>query len=183
MTYKVGYIVGSLSSNSINRRLAQALAKLAPPELELVELPIRGVPLYRPDLEADLPPAVRELKDGIESCDAILFVTPEYNRWIPGVLKNAIDFASRPWGSNSFAGKPAAITGTSPGILGAGLAQHQLRSLLGFLDMITLGQPEAYIQFREGLLADDDSVVDESTRIFLAGFMQAFAAHIGRVVA
>lgn len=180
MTYKVGYIVGSLSSTSINRRLAEALVSVAPENLEMVELPIADLPFYTQDFDGDYPAAAQQFKDAIEGVDAVLFVTPEYNRSIPGSLKNAIDVASRPWGTNSFAGKPAAIIGTSPGAISAAVAQNHLRSILGFLDTVTMGQPEGYIQFTDTLLNDDNTVANESSKEFLTGYMQAFADHIKR---
>jgi chromate reductase, NAD(P)H dehydrogenase (quinone) len=128
--YKVGYFVGSLSSKSINRLLAKALGRLAPPELVLTEIPIKDLPLYSPDFDADYPPVARALKQSIADVDAVLFVTPEYNRSIPGGLKNAIDWASRPWGKNSFARKPTGVIGTSPGAIGTALAQQSLRGVL-----------------------------------------------------
>ena len=123
--YKVGYFVGSFSSTSINRLLAKALERLAPPELELSEIQIRDLPIYSQDYDADFPPAARALKKAIAEVDAILFVTPEFNRSIPGGLKNAIDWASRPWGQNSFSHKPSGVIGTSPGAIGTALAQSQ----------------------------------------------------------
>ena len=119
--YKVGYFVGSLSTSSINRLLAKALVRLAPPELELTEIPIKDLPLYSRDHDADYPPVASAFKDAIAAVDAVLFVTPEYNRSIPGALKNAIDWASRPWGKNSFARKPSAVIGTSPGEIGTAI--------------------------------------------------------------
>lgn len=181
MTYKVGYIVGSIASKSINRRLAEALVSVAPAELELVELPIKQLPFYTYDFDDDYPQEARDFKAAIEDVDAVLFITPEYNRGIPGVLKNAMDVASRPWGTNSFAGKAAAIIGTSPGAIGTAVAQGHLRSMLGFLNVIPMGQPEAYIQFTDGLLNDDNTVANESSKQFLTEFMTAFAAHIHRV--
>ena len=130
--YKVGYFVGSLSSTSINRQLAKALVGLAPAELELVEIPIRDLPLYSQDYDDDFPPVARAFKEAIGQVDAVLFVTPEYNRSIPGGLKNAIDWATRPWGRNSFTRKPSAVIGTSPGAIGTALAQAQLRNVLCF---------------------------------------------------
>src|ERR1043166_4541848 len=122
-TFAVGYFVGSLSSTSINRLLATALAKLAPPELTMREIPFRDLPLYSQDYEKDYPPVARTLKDAIAESDAILFVTPEFNRSIPGGLKNAIDWASRPYGHNAFTRKPSAVIGTSPGKIGTGVGQ------------------------------------------------------------
>ncbi len=119
-TYKVGYFVGSLAKGSINRKLAKALVRLAPAELDMMEIPIKDLPLYSYDYDADFPPAARAFKDAIAAVDAVLFVTPEYNRSIPGGLKNAIDWASRPYGKNSFTRKPSAVIGTSPGAIGEG---------------------------------------------------------------
>lgn len=125
-TYTVGYIVGSLSAQSINRLLSKALVRLAPDDLSFVEIPINDLPLYNQDLDADYPPAGRARGDSV--VDAVLVVTPEYNRGIPGCLKNAIDWASRPWGTNSFAHKPSAVNGASPGKIGTAVAQQSLRS-------------------------------------------------------
>lgn len=180
MTYRVGYIIGSISEKSINRRLAEALTTVAPAELELVELPIKQLPFYNHDDDDHFPQVGKEFKDAIERCDAVLFVTPEYNRSIPGVLKNAIDMASRPWGENSFAGKPGAVIGTSPGAMATAFAQNQLRGILSFLDVLAMGQPEGYVNFREGMLNDDNSINNEATSQFLTNYMAAFAAHIRR---
>ena len=132
--YRVGYIIGSLSRESINRTLAEALVRLAPKDLKFVEIPIRDLPLYNRDFDTDYPPAGRALKDAIAAVDAVLFVTPEYNRGIPGCLKNAIDWASRPHGTNSFAHKPSAVIGASPGKIGTAVGQQSLRSALSFCD-------------------------------------------------
>ncbi len=125
-TYKVGLLIGSLAKGSINRKLAQALIKLAPKELEFTEIPFGELPLYSYDYDADFPPVARELKKAISASDAILFVTPEYNRSIPGALKNAIDWASRPYGTNAFARKPSGVIGASPGAIGTAVAQQHL---------------------------------------------------------
>lgn len=180
--YTVGYFVGSLSSASINRTLAKALVKLAPAELQFVEIPIKDLPLYSPDFDADYPPAGRALKQGIESVDAVLIVTPEYNRGIPGSLKNAIDWASRPKGQNSFADKPSAVIGGSPGNIGTALAQQSLRSTLSFCNSRQMTAPEAYIQMTPGLITDDGDVTNEGTAAFLRGYMQSFLEHITRVL-
>src|SRR3954447_14093775 len=147
MTYKVGYFVGSLSSTSINRTLSRALIRLAPDDLTFTEIPIRDLPLYSSDYDADYPPEGRALKDAIEASDGILFVSPEYNRSIPGALKNAIDWGSRPWGQNAFARKPTGIIGASPGSIGTAVMQSSMRSVLSFLDAPQLNAPEAYITF------------------------------------
>lgn len=180
-TYQVGYFIGSLSSKSINRLLATALAKLSPPELALTEIPFRDLPLYSPDYEPDFPPVAMALKDAIARSDAILFVTPEYNRSLPGGLKNAIDWASRPYGKNSFNRKPSAVIGTSPGAIGTAVAQQHLRSLLSYCNAPQMNAPEAYIQFKPGLITPEGQVTVESTAEFLRTYMQEFLGFIKRV--
>jgi chromate reductase len=180
-TFSVGYFVGSLARASINRKLATALTRLAPPTLELKEIPIGNLPLYSYDYDKDYPPAGKELKDAIASVDAVLFVTPEYNRSIPGSLKNAIDWASRPWGTNSFARKPSAIIGTSPGKIGTAVAQAHLRSIMAFCNSPLMNAIEAYIEFTPGLITDDGEVTVDSTRDFLANYMNEFYGYITRV--
>ncbi|HJW05221.1 MAG TPA: NADPH-dependent FMN reductase [Rhodanobacter sp.] len=181
-TYKVGYLVGSLAKGSINRLLAKALVRLAPPGLQLVEIPIRDLPLYSYDYDADYPPVARSFKQAIAEVDAVLFVTPEYNRSIPGALKNAIDWASRPWGKNSFARKPSGVIGTSPGAIGTAVAQQQLRGVLCFCNSPLMNTMEAYIQFKPGLIAEDGSVSDESTTEFLGNYMRELHLFIERVL-
>lgn len=181
-TYKVGYFVGSLSSTSVNRELSRVLIRLAPEELEFAEIPIGNLPLYSPDFDANYPPEAIALKDAIHRSQAILFVTPEYNRSIPGALKNAIDWASRPWGQNAFDHIPAAVIGASIGQIGTALAQQALRGVLSFCNARQMTAPEAYIQFNDTLFPGDGQVVDESTRTFLAGFMAEFRDHIVRVL-
>lgn len=180
--HKVGYLIGSLSSTSINRILSKALIRLAPPGLEFVEIPIRDLPLYSPDHDSDYPPEARALKEAIAAVDAVLFVTPEYNRSIPGGLKNAIDWASRPWGSNSFARKPSAMIGATPGKIGTAVAQQNLRSVLSFCNSPQMNAPEAYVQFLPGLFTDDGEVTDPTTAQFLADFMAAFETFIAHVL-
>ena len=182
ISYKVGYLVGSLSSTSINRLLAKALARLAPPELQLVEIPIKDLPLYSQDYDADYPPVARAFKQAIADCDAMLFVTPEYNRSIPGCLKNAIDWASRPWGQNSFARKPSGVIGTSSGVIGTAVAQSQLRGVLCFCNSPLMNNVEAYIQFKPGLITTDGEVTDASTQEFLRNYMTELHAFIVRVL-
>jgi chromate reductase len=181
-TYQVGYLIGSLAKASINRKLAKALVRLAPAELDMAEIPFKDLPLYSYDYDADFPPAARAFKDAIASVDAVLFVTPEYNRSIPGGLKNAIDWASRPYGNNSFARKPSAVIGTSPGAIGTAVAQQSLRSVLGFCNSPQMNAPEAYIQFTPGLISDDGEVTVGSTEEFLHRFMAEFHAFIARVL-
>jgi chromate reductase, NAD(P)H dehydrogenase (quinone) len=181
-THKVGYLIGSLARESINRKLALALVKLAPRDLELFEISFKDLPLYSYDYDADYPPVARAFKDAIASVDAVLFVTPEYNRSIPGGLKNAIDWASRPYGKNSFTRKPSAVIGTSPGAIGTAVAQQSLRSVLSFCNSPQMNAPEAYIQFTPGLIDDQGEVTVESTRDFLRNFMAEFRIFIARVL-
>ena len=181
-TYSVGYIVGSLATGSINRKLARALTRLAPPGLALTEITFKDLPLYSYDYDADFPPVARAFKKAIAEVDAVLFVTPEYNRSIPGGLKNAIDWASRPYGKNSFARKPSAVIGTSPGAIGTAVAQQHLRGLLSFCNSPQMNSPEAYIQFKPGLINDDGEVTDDTTAEFLRNYMTEFHAFIVRVL-
>jgi chromate reductase len=178
--FRIGVIVGSLSSTSINRKLAHALEKLGPESLEFVEIPFGELPLYSQDYDADFPPAARAWKEALAGIDAVLFVTPEYNRSIPGGLKNAIDWASRPYGQNSFNRKPSAVIGTSPGAIGTAVAQQHLRSLLSFCNSPQMNSPEAYIHYRKDLFDDDGNVNDESTASFLHRYMAEFAAFVQR---
>jgi len=181
--YKVGYLIGSLSSTSINRILSKALVMLAPPDLEMIEIPIGELPLYSPDFDADYPPEPRALKERLAAVDAVLFITPEYNRGLPGSLKNAIDWASRPWGHNSFARKPAAMIGASPGKIGTAVAQQNLKSVLSFCNAPQMSAPEAYIQFTPGLFTETGEVTDATTAQFLTDYMNAFRGFICRVTA
>ena len=180
-TFTVGYFVGSLAQGSINRKLAKALVRLAPSELEMREIPIGDLPLYSYDYDDDYPPAGRALKDAIAAVDAVLFVTPEYNRSIPGGLKNAIDWASRPYGKNSFARKPSAMIGTSPGKIGTAVVQQHLKSILSFCNSPQMNAIEAYIHFTPGLISDDGEVTVESTADFLRTYMAEFHGFITRV--
>ena len=181
-TYHVGYFVGSLSSTSINRVLAKALISLAPEDLAFTEIHIDNLPLYSPDLDDAYPPAATALKDAIAAADAVLFVTPEYNRSIPGALKNAIDWASRPWGQNSFHHIPAGVIGASIGSIGTAVAQQSLRSVLSFCNARQMTSPEAYIQFTPERFRDDGTVTDEETATFLRSYMAEFHDHICRVL-
>ena len=181
-TFKVGYFVGSLSTTSINRELAQVLIRLAPEELEFTEIPIRDLPLYSPDYDANYPPEAVALKEAIHHSQAILFVTPEYNRSIPGALKNAIDWASRPWGQNAFDHVPTAVIGASIGAIGTALAQQSLRAVLSFCNARQMTSPEAYLTFTPDVFPGDGKVIDESTETFLANYMAEFRDHITRVL-
>lgn len=180
--YKVGYLIGSLATASINRKLARALIRLAPDALEFDEISFKDLPLYSYDFDDDFPQAARAFKAAIAASDAVLFVTPEYNRSIPGGLKNAIDWASRPYGTNAFARKPSAVIGTSPGSIGTALAQQSLRGVLSFCNAPQMNAPEAYIQFTPGLITDDGEVTVASTEEFLRNYMAQFHAFIGRVL-
>jgi chromate reductase, NAD(P)H dehydrogenase (quinone) len=179
--FKVGYLVGSLSVGSLNRKLARALIRLAPSDLEFAEVPIKDLPLYSYDYDQDFPPVARAYKAAIAASDAVLFVTPEYNRSIPGGLKNAIDWASRPYGQNAFTRKPSAVIGTSPGAIGTAVAQQHLRSVLSFCNSPQMNAPEAYIQFKDGLITDDGEVTSASTADFLSNYMSEFRQFIERV--
>jgi len=181
-TYKVGYLVGSLAKGSINRLLAKALTRLAPAGLELVEIPIKDLPLYSYDYDADFPAVARAFKQAIAEVDGVLFVTPEYNRSIPGALKNAIDWASRPWGKNSFARKPSGIIGTSPGSIGTAVAQQQLRGVMCFCNSPLMNTLEAYIQFTPGLITEDGAVTNDSTAEFLSNYMKELHLFVERVL-
>jgi chromate reductase, NAD(P)H dehydrogenase (quinone) len=180
-TFKVGYFIGSLAKASINRKLAKALVRLAPPQLAMTEIGFGNLPLYSYDYDANFPQVAQDFKSSLAAAEAILFVTPEYNRSIPGGLKNAIDWASRPYGQNSFSRKPSAVIGTSPGAIGTAIAQQQLKSVLSFCNAPQMNSPEAYIQFRNGLITDDGQVTDPSTEDFLRKYMTDFHAFITRV--
>src|SRR5690349_20609269 len=180
-TFTVGYFVGSLARASINRKLANALVRLSPPELALREIPIGDLPLYSYDYDANYPPTARALKEAIAAVDAVLFVTPEYNRSIPGALKNAIDWASRPWGQNSFSRKPSGIIGASPGSIGTALAQQDLRAVLAFCNSPMFNRVEAYIQFNPEAFGEDGTVRDEGMKDVLTTYMEGYADYIDLV--
>ncbi len=180
--FKVGYFVGSLAKGSINRKLSQALVRLAPPELQMQEIRFGDLPLYSYDYDADYPPVAMDFKAAIADVDAVLFVTPEYNRSIPGALKNAIDWASRPYGQNAFTRKPSAIIGTSPGAIGTAVGQQHLKSILGFCNSPMMNAVEAYIQFTPDLISDEGEVSVEGTEEFLRTYMQEFRDFIRRVL-
>jgi chromate reductase len=182
-TYKVGYFVGSLSSTSINRILSLALIRLAPKDLEFTEIPIRNLPLYSPDYDANYPPEASALKESIAQADAVLFVSPEYNRSIPGALKNAIDWASRPWGQNSFHHIPAGVIGASIGAIGTAVGQQSLRAVLSFCNARQMTSPEAYIHYAPEIFTAEGEVTNEATATFLRDYMTEFRDHIVRVLA
>lgn len=175
--YPIAVLVGSLRRDSFNRRLANALAKLAPAEFSFNQLRIDDLPLYNQDDDANQAAPVKRLKSEIAASRGVLFVTAEYNRSIPGVLKNAIDNASRPYGESAWQGKPAGVIGVSVGAIGTSLAQQHLRNVLAYLDMPTLGQPEAFIQMQDGLF-DDDGSIGAQSREFLQGWMDRYVAWV-----
>ena len=180
-THKIGVLVGSLRKGSFTRKVANAIAELTP-SLSFTQVPFRELSLYDQDLDTDAPPATwAELRDRLRGMDGYLICTPEYNRSVPGVLKNAIDIASRPYGKSAFGkGKPAAVVSVSPGSLGAFGANHHLRQSLTFLDMITLQQPELYINNASKLFDDHDQLVNEDTKKLLSSFGEAFTAFVAR---
>jgi chromate reductase, NAD(P)H dehydrogenase (quinone) len=181
-TTDVAVFVGSLRKDSFNRKMANALAGLAPGGLKLGIVEIGGLPLYNQDDDAPgkVPAAWQALRDRIKAANAVLFVTPEYNRSVPGVLKNAIDVASRPYGQSAFDGKPGAVISVSPGAIGGFGANHHLRQMMVFLNVPMLQQPEAYLGGAANLFDDKGNVTNPGTREFLGKFMQAFAAWIER---
>jgi chromate reductase len=176
---RIAIVVGSLRRDSFNRKFAEALTRLAPSEVEFTWPDIGALPLYNQDDDVAPPASALALKAAIRAADGVIFVTPEYNRSIPGVLKNALDHASRPYGDSAWVGKPAGVIGVSPGALGTVLAQHDLRGVLAYLDMPVLGQPEAYIQHREGMFAEDDSLTDPS-KDFAQKWLDAYLAFVAR---
>jgi len=178
--FKLAIVVGSNRRESINRKLAQAIAKLADAHVVTRFVQIDDLPMYNQDLESPLPANVARFKAELETADALLFVTPEHNRSIPAALKNAIDWGARPHGRNSWAGKTTAITGTSPGAIGTGIAQQHLRQILGVLGALVMGG-EAYITFKPGLVDDANTITDEGVRRFLQAFVDQFAALLARL--
>jgi chromate reductase, NAD(P)H dehydrogenase (quinone) len=175
--YQIAVIVGSLRKDSFNRTLATALAKLGPPEFTFKQVDIGDLPLYNQDDDGNPSAPVKRLKNEIAAAQGLLFVTPEYNRSIPGVLKNALDQASRPYGQSAWAGKPAGVIGISVGTIGTALAQQHLRNVLAYLDVPTLGQPEAFLQVKEGFFDASGNIGPES-QPFLQGWMDRYAAWV-----
>ena len=176
----IAIIVGSTRRESINRQLAKALAKLGEDRLDVTFVEIGDLPLYNQDLEADLPASVSRMKAQLEAADGILVVTPEHNRSIPAALKNAIDWAARPWGKSSWPGKTAAIIGATPGAIGTAVAQAHLRQVLGVLGVLVMGG-EAYITFKPDLVAADNTITDAGTRKFLSDFVAQFGSLVDRL--
>lgn len=176
--YNIAVIVGSLRRESYNRKLALAVAKLAPAEFSFKHLKIDDLPPYNQDNDANPPEPVRRLKTEIKAAQGLLFVTPEYNRSVPGVLKNAIDHASRPYGQSAWDGKPAGILGTSIGAIGTAVAQQHLRNTLAYLNVHALNQPEVFLQVKDGFFDESGGVADADTKKFLQGWMDRYAAWI-----
>ncbi len=175
--YQIAVVVGSLRKESFNRKLATGVARLAPSDFAFKQIRIDDLPLYNQDDDADQAESVKRLKSEIASSQGVMFVTPEYNRSMPGVLKNAIDHASRPYGKSAWAGKPAGVLGASVGPIGTALAQQHLRNVLSYLDMPVLGQPEAFIHAKDGLFTDDGSI-GEASQKFLQGWMDKYVAWV-----
>jgi len=175
--YQIAVVVGSLRHDSYNRRLATAVSRLAPSDFLFEEVGIGDLPLYNQDDDAAPADSVRRLKAEIVAAQGLLFVTPEYNRSLPGVLKNAIDHASRPYGQSAWAGKPAGVLGASVGAIGTAMAQQHLRNILAYLDVPTLGQPEAFIHAKEGLF-DEAGNIGEGSRKFLQSWVDRYVAWV-----
>jgi len=178
---KIAVIVGSIRKDSFNRKLATALARLAPADFQFEQVPIDALPLYNQDHDGSPSAEVTRFKDAIKSAQGLLFVTPEYNRSIPGVLKNALDHASRPYGQSAWGGKPAGVVGVSVGAIGTALAQQHLRNILAYLDVPTLGQPEAFIQAKDGLF-DETGNIGEGSQKFLQGWVDKYVAWVKKHV-
>lgn len=181
MTHKIAVFVGSLRRDSINRQYARVLEKLAQDKLSFEMIDIGELPLYNDDLWVDGvgPEAVMRMKAQVEACDAVLIVTPEYNRNVPGLLTNAFDWCSRPSGKSSLTRKPAACTGTSKGAIGTAAAQTHLKAAMDALGLYAMGHPEAYLQWKPEDY-DDATCTNDATRTFLQGFVDAFAKHVAR---
>ncbi len=177
--YQIAVIVGSLRKDSINRTLASAIARLAPSEFSFSQVQIGDLPLYNQDDDANQADSVKRMKAEIVAAHGLLFVTPEYNRSIPGVLKNAIDHASRPYGQSVWTGKPAGVLGASPGAAGTGMAQQHLRNILAAVGVLALAQPEALIQARDGLF-DEAGNIGEGSRKFMQNWMDQYVAWVKR---
>ena len=175
--YQIAVVIGSLRKDSFNRKLANAIVKLAPPEFSFKQVQIGDLPLYNQDDDAHQADSVQRLKAEISTSQGLLFLTPEYNRSIPGVLKNALDHASRPYGQSAWPGKPAGVLGVSVGAIGTALAQQHLRNILAYLDVPTLGQPEAFIHAKEGLF-DAEGNIGADSRKFLQNWMDQYVAWV-----
>jgi chromate reductase len=180
MAHHIAVVVGSLRRESFNRQLAHAVISLAPTDFTFEFIDIGSLPLYSQEYDADYPEVARQLKQRVEAADGLLFVTPEYNRSMPGVLKNALDWGSRPWGTNSWANKPGAVIGTSLGATGTALAQQHLRNVLAYLDVATLGQPEVFIKHDPATINEKGEIVSDGTLKFLQTFVDRYVAWVKR---
>jgi len=176
----IAVLVASLSANSVNRKFAHTLEKLAEGKLKFDYLDLAGLPYYNNDLWANPPAVVTDFKRRVEASDAALIVTPEYNRSFPGVLKNALDWASRPYAQSSWKDLPTALVGATPGTTGTAAGQGHLRSVLPVYGMLVMGQPEVYFNMKPGLITDDLEVTDDTTLAFLNGWVQSFSTFINR---
>jgi chromate reductase, NAD(P)H dehydrogenase (quinone) len=181
LTHKIAVVVGSIRKDSINLKLAKALIKLLPKDLECELMRIDDLPVFNQDHDQNPPDQVRRVKAQVTAANGLLFVTPEHNRSLPTALKNVLDWVSRPYGQNLWAGKPGAITGASVGTVGTAVAQGHLRGVLGYLDVPTLGQPEVYVHFTPNLIDDSGDIGNEGTRKFLQSFADRYAAWIKKL--
>ena len=178
---KVAVIVGSSRPGSINRKFARALIKLGSAKLDLEVAEVDDLPFFDPERENNVPASVQRMQDAVSAADAVLFITPEYNRGVPAVLKNALDWGTRPWGTNVWDGKLASVTGASPGVIGTAVAQHQMRTMLTAVGALVMGQPEVYLAYKPELIDDDGNVTDEQTATFLQDYLDKFALFAGRL--
>jgi chromate reductase, NAD(P)H dehydrogenase (quinone) len=181
MPKQIGYVIGSLRKDSINRKLANAVIRLGPPDFTFKELRIGDLPLYNQDQDGAQAPEAQRLKSELRAVDAVIFFTPEYNRSVPGVLKNALDHASRPYGQSAWAGKPAGILGASIGGIGTAVSQLHLRTILAYLDMPTMGQPEVYLHVKEGFFDEAGNFANADTKKFLHGWMDKYAMWVKKL--
>lgn len=175
--YQIAVVVGSLRKDSFNRKLASAIAKLAPAEFSFKQVQIADLPLYNQDDDTNQAESVKRMKGEIAAAQGVMFVTPEYNRSIPGVLKNAIDHGSRPYGQSVWGGKPGGVLGVSPGATGTAMAQQHLRNVLVAVGVLTLGQPEAFIQVKDGLF-DENGDIGAGSKKFLQNWMDQYVAWV-----
>ena len=176
--YRIAVVVGSLRRESFNRQLANALEKMVPADLSFQYLRIDDLPLYNQDDDGNPAATVKRLKSEVSAAQGLLFVTPEYNRSMPGVLKNAIDHASRPYGQNAWAGKPGGVIGASIGGTGTAMAQQHLRNVLAYLDVPTLGQPEAFVTVKEGYFDANGNIASDGSRKFIQGWVDRYVAWV-----
>jgi chromate reductase, NAD(P)H dehydrogenase (quinone) len=182
LPHKIAIVVGSIRKDSINRKLAKALVKLMPSDLEGVLVRIDDLPVFNQDHDQNPAEPVKRVKAEVTSAQGLLFVTPEHNRSLPTALKNVLDWVSRPYGQNLWSGKPGAIAGASVGAVGTAVAQAHLRGVLGYLNVPTLGQPEVYMQFTQGLIDDEGNISNDGTRKLLQGFVDRYSAWIAKFV-